>query len=70
MCKKAKNIIFIVLKINYLNEFCLMNYEHKITDIFCIVDEFCKEFTKSLEPNLIGNKLKRQKKCPPQRYCV
>ncbi len=39
-----------------------MNYAHKITDIFCIVDEFCKEFTKSLEPNLIGNKSKRPRK--------
>jgi hypothetical protein len=32
----------------------------KITDLFCITDEFCKNFEKSTEFFLIGNKAKRK----------
>ena len=32
---------------------------NKITEIFCIVDEFCKEFERETEHFLIGNKPKR-----------
>ncbi len=32
----------------------------KISDIFCIVDEFCKDFELTTEPFLLGNKPKRK----------
>jgi len=32
---------------------------HKITDIYCITDEFCKEYEKFIEKYAIGNKPKR-----------
>lgn len=31
----------------------------KITEIFCIVDEFCKEYDKTVEKHLLGNLSKR-----------
>jgi hypothetical protein len=31
----------------------------KITEIFCIVDEFCKEFDKTVDKSLLGNSAKR-----------
>lgn len=31
----------------------------KISDIFCLVDEFCKDFTKTTQPFLLGNRSKR-----------
>ncbi len=31
----------------------------KISDIFCLVDEFCKDFDKTTQPFLLGNKPKR-----------
>lgn len=31
----------------------------KITEIFCIVDEFCKEYEEVIEKHLLGNKSKR-----------
>ena len=31
----------------------------KITDIFCIVDEFCKDFDKTTQPFLLGNPSKK-----------
>ena len=30
----------------------------KITDIFCVVDEFCLKFDEKVEPLTIGNKAK------------
>jgi Transposase DDE domain. len=35
-----------------------MIYFDKVTEIFCIVDEFCKNFDKQTSPFLIGNKSK------------
>lgn len=32
---------------------------NKVTDIFCIVDEFCKDFDKTIESFLLGNPSKR-----------
>jgi len=32
----------------------------KITDLFCITDEFCKNFEKTTASFLIGNKPKRK----------
>lgn len=32
---------------------------NKITEIFCLVDEFCQQFIPFLEKNSIGNKSKR-----------
>ena len=32
---------------------------HKITDIFCLVDEFCNDFDKTTEPYLLGKPSKR-----------
>jgi len=32
----------------------------KITDIFCVVDEFCLKFDEKVEPLTIGNKAKKQ----------
>lgn len=31
----------------------------KITDLFCVVDEFCKEFDQTVDPSLLGNVPKR-----------
>ena len=31
----------------------------KVTDIFCLVDEFCKEYSEIVAKSLIGNKAKR-----------
>jgi len=31
----------------------------KVTEIFCLVDEFCKEYTEIVDKSLIGNKAKR-----------
>lgn len=31
----------------------------KVTEIFCIVDEFCKEYSELVDKSLIGNKAKR-----------
>ena len=31
----------------------------KITEIFCIVDEFCKEYDKVVDKSLLGNPSKR-----------
>lgn len=31
----------------------------KVTEIFCIVDEFCKEYSEVIDRSLIGNKPKR-----------
>ena len=35
---------------------------NKVTEIFYLVDEFCKEFDKNLEPSLLGNPPKRKPK--------
>ena len=34
----------------------------KITDIFCLIDEFCQEYNQVVQPFLIGNKPKRAPK--------
>lgn len=39
----------------------MIDYD-KITDIFCIVDEFCQEFDRIVEKNLLGNPSKRPPK--------
>lgn len=31
----------------------------KVTEVFCLVDEFCKEYSEVVERTLIGNKSKR-----------
>ncbi|SEH95668.1 hypothetical protein SAMN02927937_02369, partial [Paenimyroides aquimaris] len=36
----------------------MINFD-KITEIFCLVDEFCQQFFPFLEKNSIGNKSKR-----------
>ena len=36
----------------------MVNFD-KITEIFCLVDEFCQQFFPFLEKNSIGNKSKR-----------
>jgi len=45
---------------NDLTKICLMICFDKITDIFCIVDEFCEDFEKFSEPFLLGNKPKKK----------
>lgn len=42
----------------------------KITDIFCIVDEFCNDFSKQLEPHLIGNKPKKKPTMTSSEICT
>ncbi|HBF88838.1 MAG TPA: hypothetical protein DDX39_09365 [Bacteroidales bacterium] len=32
----------------------------KITDIFCVVDEFCEKFDKKIEPLTLGNQAKKK----------
>nr|WP_164881916.1 hypothetical protein [Ornithobacterium rhinotracheale] len=39
----------------------MINY-HKITDIFCIVDDFCNDFEKFTQPFLLGKPLKKKPK--------
>lgn len=39
----------------------MINYD-KITEIFCVVDEFCKEFEKVTQSFILGNKPKRPPK--------
>ncbi|MBS9766993.1 MAG: transposase [Flavobacteriaceae bacterium] len=34
-------------------------FKHKVTEIFCLIDEFCKEYDEIIEKSLIGNKSKR-----------
>ncbi len=58
MHKKAKVSIFKALKIKQLTKICLMICFDKITDLFCITDEFCKNFEKTTESFIIGNKPK------------
>ena len=37
--------------------------QDKITKIFYLTDEFCKEFKKSIQGHLLGNQSKRSLKC-------
>ena len=60
MVKKAKISIFNALNINDLTKICPMISSDKITEIFSIVDEFCKDFDKFSQPYLLGNKPKRK----------
>ena len=39
-----------------------MFHYSKITDLFCVVDEFCKEYDQIVEPSLLGNAPKRPPK--------
>ena len=39
----------------------MINFD-KITDIFCMVDEFCTQFEKFTQPFLIGNSPKKKPK--------
>ncbi|MBS9766261.1 MAG: transposase [Flavobacteriaceae bacterium] len=34
-------------------------FKHKVTEIFCLIDEFCKEYDEIIEKSLIGNKSKQ-----------
>ena len=36
-----------------------MSYLDKVTDIFCVIDEFCKEYDKTVGQHLLGNRSKR-----------
>ena len=60
LVKKAKISIFNALNINDLTKICPMISSDKITEIFSIVDEFCKDFDKFSQPYLLGNKPKRK----------
>ena len=57
--KKVKFSIFKFLTIKYLTKLYLMICFDKITDIFSIVDEFCKVFDKTTQPFLLGKHAKR-----------
>lgn len=57
---KAKVSIFKILITNGLTKFSLMICFNKITELFCVTYEFCKNFNKTTEPFLIGNKPKRK----------
>lgn len=59
MHKKAKFSVFKFLIIKYLTKFCLVVCLHKITAIFSIVDEFCKDFDKTTQPFLLRRPSKR-----------
>lgn len=37
-----------------------MNCSDKITEIFCVTDEFCKNFEKTTESFIMGDKPKRK----------
>jgi len=38
--------------------------QDKITEIFVLADEFCKEFEKTMSNYTIGNASKKSQKCP------
>lgn len=60
MENKAKDSIFKVLKVNKILNICLMISFDKITDLFCITDEFCKKFENFEKEHFIGNKPKKK----------
>jgi len=37
-----------------------MIFYSKITEIFCVIDEFCKEYDQIVDKSLLGNPAKRQ----------
>lgn len=49
-----------MLNFKLLTNNYLMNCFDKITEIFCVTDEFCKNFEKTTESFIIGNKPKRK----------
>lgn len=51
---------FKVLKIKSLQTIIAMITEDKVTEIFCIVDDFCKVFDAQMEKYTIKNNLKRK----------
>ena len=36
--------------------------QDKITDVFCLIDEFCQEYDQIVFSHLLGNKVKRPSK--------
>jgi hypothetical protein len=58
--KKAKVSIFYELIIKFLTKICLMICFDKITELYCITDEFCKNFEKTTQSFIIGNKPKKK----------
>ena len=62
MGKKAKVSIFKVLNFNFLTKLLLMLSQDKITQIFCSIDDFCKDFVPNWENQLISNGKKRIRK--------
>jgi hypothetical protein len=58
--KKVKFSIFNSLKLKCLTKNYLIICFDKITELFCITDEFCKNFEKTTESFIIGDKPKRK----------
>lgn len=62
MAKRAKVSIFKALKYKYLTKNYPMLCIDKITEVFCIIDEFCQEFNQVTQKFMLGNKPKRKPK--------
>ena len=54
--------IFKYLKFKHIHLHPMALSDNKITEIFCLVDEFCLSFEKTIQKHLIGNKPKRTPK--------
>lgn len=48
---------FIVLKYNIYKPFIAVFTESKITDIYCLADDFCEEFTEQQEKYMLEDKV-------------
>ncbi len=57
--KKAKNSVNKVLIFIFITKFFTMISDTIITQIFCAIDDFCKEFTSFWQKSLISNCKKR-----------
>lgn len=42
------------------NKYCIMITESKVTEIFCIADDFCKEFDGEMAKNALPSQLTLQ----------
>lgn len=56
-----KSSKFIVFKYNIYQTFTAMFTESKITEIYCLADDFCKEFTKQQEKYMLEDKVEGHK---------
>lgn len=61
MHKKENSCVFKFLIVKYLDNYSLIINFDKVTEIFCLVDEFTTNFHNSTKNFILGN----PSKCPP-----